>query len=259
MLNVKLNRDPITRSASLAAAVVLAAVTVLVAGFGVSAQGPFATVSGSVTDQTGRSIAGVRLVLSNAAAQTKNEVRSNAAGHYEFVGVPAGGYELFFEFTGMSTITREGLNVAAGQTAQVDAVMRIGTVEETIRVTDTLDGPRSIPVVRDYSNARANQKPDPCAASASGGCIRPPVKIKDVRPVYPPGSNGGTVELIATIDTDGRISDLDVTGNGSGGPAESPLADAAAVAVRQWEFLPTHLGGQPIETRMNVHVSFSAK
>jgi beta-lactamase regulating signal transducer with metallopeptidase domain len=43
MLNVKLNRDPITRPASVAAALVLAVVTVLVAGFGVSAQSQFAT------------------------------------------------------------------------------------------------------------------------------------------------------------------------------------------------------------------------
>src|SRR5204862_2394782 len=94
MLNVKLNRDPITRTASIAAAVVLAAVTVLVAGFGVSAQGQFATVAGNIVDQNGRPIAGVRLVLSNTAAQTKNEVKSDAAGHYEFVGVRSGSSDL---------------------------------------------------------------------------------------------------------------------------------------------------------------------
>ena len=46
MLNVHLNRDPITRTASIAAAIVLAVVTVLVAGFGVSAQSQFGSVSG---------------------------------------------------------------------------------------------------------------------------------------------------------------------------------------------------------------------
>jgi len=256
MLNVKLNRDPITRQASVAAAVVLAAVTVLVAGFGVSAQGQFASVAGNVVDQHGKPISGVRLVLSNAAAQTKNEVKSGASGHYEFVGVQAGTYELMFELPGMANLKREGLNVTAGQAVEVNAVMRIGSVEETISVTST---PDDRPIVREYAGARANQKPDPCATSANGGCIRPPAKIKDVRPVYPPGSNGGSVELVAKIDTDGRISYLDVISNSSGGPAGIALADAAAAAVRQWEFLPTHLDGQPIETNMKVHVSFSAK
>jgi beta-lactamase regulating signal transducer with metallopeptidase domain len=254
MLNVKLNRDPITRSASVVAAIVLAAVTVLVAGFGVSAQGQFASISGTVVDQHSKPINGVRLVLSNAAAQTKNEVKSDASGHYEFVGVPAGSYELMFESIGMAYLKREGLNVTGGQTAQVNAVMKIGSVEETIRVTSA---PDDRPLVRGYAGARPAEKPDPCAASAQGGCIRPPTKTRDVRPVYPPGSNGGTVELVATIDTDGRISDLDVIGNSSGGPAEIALADAAATAVHQWEFTPTHLDGQPIETKMKVHVSFS--
>ena len=82
-----------------------------------------------------------------------------------------------------------------GQAATVDAVMRIGSIEETITVVDAPDGPQTPPRVRGYSGARANQKPDPCAASAQGGCIRPPTKIKDVRPVYPAGVSGGVVEL----------------------------------------------------------------
>ena len=91
----------------------LAVVTVLVAGFGASAQSQFGSVSGSISDQNGRALAGVTLVLSNATAQTKYEVKSDGSGHYEFVSVPAGNYELTFEFIGMSAIKREGLGVAA--------------------------------------------------------------------------------------------------------------------------------------------------
>jgi beta-lactamase regulating signal transducer with metallopeptidase domain len=254
MLNMKLNRDPITRSASIAAAIVLAGVTVLVAGFGVSAQGQFASISGTVVDQNSKPINGVRLVLANDAAQTKNEVKSDAAGHYEFVGVPAGTYELNFESLGMAYLKREGLTVAGGQAVEVNAVMKIGSVTETISVA-----PGDGPPARGYVGARPADKPDACAASTNGGCIRPPTKIKDVRPVYPIGTAPGTVELIATIDTDGRVTNLDVIGNAQQGPASIPQANAAADAVRQWEFLPTHLDGQPIETNMKVHVSFVAK
>jgi Carboxypeptidase regulatory-like domain/Gram-negative bacterial TonB protein C-terminal len=256
MLNVKLNRDPITRSASIAAALVLAAVTVGVAGFGVSAQGQFASVAGTVLDQNNRPIQDARLVLTNAPAQTKNEVRSDANGHYQFVGVPAGTYELMFESMGMASLKREGLTVAAGGDVTLNATMKIGSVEETITVTST---PDSRPLVNEMPKARANdkQRPDACAASTQGACIRPPTKVKDVRPVYPPGADEGVVELVATIDTDGRISFLDVVGNGKGGPTPPVLADAAAAAVRQWEFLPTHLDGQPIDTTMHVHVRFA--
>jgi len=51
-LNVHLDRDPITRTASIAAAVALGVVTVFVAGFGASAAGANSQpLSGSVVDQ----------------------------------------------------------------------------------------------------------------------------------------------------------------------------------------------------------------
>jgi TonB family protein len=249
MLNVKLNRDPITRTASVTAAVVLAAVTVAVAGFGVSAQGQFASVSGSVVDPNNRPISGARLVLSNTAAQTKNEVKSDASGRYEFVGIPSGTYELMFEFPGMAYLKREGLALAGGQTAQVNAVMKIGSVTETITVTRT---PGSRPLVSGYSGARQADKPDPCAQSTNGACLRPPVKIKDVRPVFPPGVEGGTVILSARIDTDGFVTDLKVLRE-----VNQVIAAAAVDAVSRWEFLPTHLDGQPIDTNMTVTVNFA--
>ncbi len=252
MLNATSNRDPITRSASIAAALVLASVTMLVAGFGVSAQGQFASVFGTITDQNSRTVNGVRLVLSNAAAQTKNEVKTDASGHYEFVGLPAGTYDLMAELPGMMTLKREGLTLS-GQAVQVNAAMQLGSVQETIRVTPEIT---SSPRVFGYSGPRPADTPDACASSVNGGCIRPPVKIRDVRPVYPAGAPAGSVELKGIIDANGLMAGIDVVGNGSGGAANPVLADAAAEAVRQWEFKPTHLDGQPIEVNITVRVFF---
>jgi beta-lactamase regulating signal transducer with metallopeptidase domain len=90
MLNAQLNRDPLTRSASIVAALVLAAATVVLAGFGASAQSQFATVSGSIVDQKARPLPGVTLTLSNPQNQSKYEIKSDTTGHYEFVGLPPG-------------------------------------------------------------------------------------------------------------------------------------------------------------------------
>jgi TonB family protein len=251
MLNATLNRDPITRSASIAAALILAIVTVLVAGFGVSAQEQFATVSGTVSDQVGRPIKDVRAVLSNAAAQTKNEVKSDASGHYELVGIPAGTYELTFESIGMRSLRREGLSVNGGQSVQVNGVLQIGSIAETITVTST---PDSRPRVVGYTGARPSEKPDPCAQSALGGCIRPPVKIKDVRPLFPVGvdaGSGGVVILEGRIDSNGYVTDVRVLRT-----LEPAFATSAVEAVSGWEFLPTHLDGQPVDTTMTVTVNF---
>ena len=84
----------------------------------------------------------------------------------------------------------------------------------------------------------------------------PPTKTKDVRPIYPIGGKSGNVQVAAIIGTDGRVASLDVVDDGAGGPADISLADAAANAVRQWEFTPTYLDGEPIDVRMKVHVSF---
>jgi TonB family protein len=252
MLNATINRDPITRSASIAAAVVLAALTVLIAGFGVSAQAQFGSVAGTVSDQHGRAIGGVTLVLANPTAQTKHEVKTDPAGHYEIVGVPTGTYELTFQMPGMSTLKREGLTVASAP-VQVNAVMQIGSIVETITVNSTAD---TAPLVRGSSGPTPAAKPDACATSANGGCIRPPVKIKDVRPVFPPGASvdppGTVVILSARIDANGYVTDVQVL------RAIDPVLAASAIeAVRLWEYLPTQLDGQPIDARMTVLVNFT--
>jgi TonB family protein len=82
-----------------------------------------------------------------------------------------------------------------------------------------------------------------------GGNIRPPHKVKDVRPGYPGVS--GSIELAATIGTDGSVTDVQVV------KADRPeLAPSAIDAVRQWEFDSTLLNCVPIEVQMNVSISF---
>ncbi len=134
MLNVRLNREPITRRASIAAAALFVAVAVLVAGFGVSAQS-FSTVSGSIVDQFTRALPGVTLALSNPQNQSKYEIKSDRTGHYEFVGVPPGNYVLTAELPGFATLKREGV-VLAGQAFQQNITMQVGTLQETITVVD---------------------------------------------------------------------------------------------------------------------------
>jgi protein TonB len=87
-----------------------------------------------------------------------------------------------------------------------------------------------------------------------GGDIRPPQKIRDVPPRYPPIAQASRVEgvviLEATIDEDGSVRDVRVL---RGKPL---LDDAAAEAVRQWRFTPTRLNGEAVPVVMTVTVSF---
>jgi len=256
MLNVRLNRDPITRSASIVAGIALVAVTVLVAGFGVSAQ-TFSTVFGSLVDPMGRVLPGVTLTLSNAQNQSKYEIKSDGAGHYEFVGLPAGTYTLVTEFMGFATVKREGIALA-GQAFESNAVMQVGSVQETITVTDG-EGPRPLREADIRPRLRIQPGESLRCLAPVGGVIRPPTKVKDVHPIYPTGAGTArvpsvTVDLVhleGRIGTDGLMTGVQVVG-----AADPAFANAAINAVSAWEFTPTLLDCHPIETRMKVLVNF---
>jgi protein TonB len=88
-----------------------------------------------------------------------------------------------------------------------------------------------------------------------GGNIKPPMKLKDVRPSYPPIAQSarvqGVVIIEATIGPNGKVQDARVL-------RSIPLLDSAALdAVRQWEFTPTLMNGQPTDILMNVTVQFT--
>jgi len=97
--------------------------------------------------------------------------------------------------------------------------------------------------------------PPPQAPVRVGGNIRPPQKIRDVKPVYPSIAQSarvqGVVIIEATIGPDGKVKDARVL-------RSIPLLDQAAIdAVRQWEFTPTLLNGVPVPVIMTVTVNFT--
>jgi protein TonB len=95
----------------------------------------------------------------------------------------------------------------------------------------------------------------PPAPVRVGGAIKQPTKIKDARPVYPPIAQSarvqGVVIIEATIGPDGRVQEAHVL-------RSIPLLDAAALdAVKQWQYTPTTLNGQPVPVIMTVTVNFT--
>ena len=88
-----------------------------------------------------------------------------------------------------------------------------------------------------------------------GDDIKAPKKVKDVRPVYPPIAReagiAGVVILEVKIGSDGRIEEGRVL-------KSIPLLDEAALdAVKQWEFEPTLVNGQPVAIMMTVTINFA--
>jgi TonB family protein len=102
----------------------------------------------------------------------------------------------------------------------------------------------------DWASQDANDPP-----MRVGGTIKPPVKLKNVNPAYPPEAQDakvqGVVIIEARIERDGTVSRARVL-------RSIPMLDDAAVeAVKQWEFTPTLLNGAPVPVMMTVTVNFT--
>jgi TonB family protein len=87
-----------------------------------------------------------------------------------------------------------------------------------------------------------------------GGDIKPPIKTKDAKPVYPQVARSthtqGVVIMDVTIDEDGKVKSVKVL-------KSLPMLEAAAVdAVKKWEFKPTLVNGKPTPVIMAVAVNF---
>jgi protein TonB len=87
-----------------------------------------------------------------------------------------------------------------------------------------------------------------------GGGVKPPRKIKDVKPVFPPGvlaeQMRGTVIIEATIGVDGKVHSVKIL------HSVAALDRAALDAVRQWEYEPSVMDGRPVAVVFTVVVNF---
>jgi hypothetical protein len=242
MLNAGVDRGPLTRRIQWGATLALLAITVPVATF---AQGGFATFSGTVIDPQDRVLPAATVTVTDARRDVKHETRTDSNGRFELVGLPAGDYTVEAKLLGFQPLT--GTFSVKGDALDRTLKMQVGELQETITVVSE-DG--SVTSAHQTGTVVPKRPVGACPpTSGIGGNIRPPHKVKDVRPGYP--GVDGNVELAATIGTDGSVVDVQVVS------ADRPeLAPSAIDAVRQWEFDSTLLNCVPIEVHMNVSVTF---
>ena len=88
--------------------------------------------------------------------------------------------------------------------------------------------------------------------------VEPPIIIKRVMPLYPPKAVKikitGYVILEAVLRRDGSVSDIKILRGLAQG--KFGFEEAAADAVRQWEFLPGKVNGQNADVMMNLKIDF---
>ena len=117
----------------------LATLLVLVFMAGSAAAQTTGAVSGSISDQTGAPLSGVRITIRGAVNRAAD---SDAAGDFAFPAVPAGNYEITAELRGFEAAHRE-VYVAPAERVTTRFTLQVAIAEETI-VTASKTGERDV-------------------------------------------------------------------------------------------------------------------
>ena len=115
--------------------------TKLVTGFlffAALALGQFETseVLGTIRDATQKPTANATVTLINQDTGIEAKTSTDLSGNYDFFNVKVGHYTITVELTGFSKFSSGGIAVNVNARQRVDVVLQVGSVAETITVTD---------------------------------------------------------------------------------------------------------------------------
>ena len=237
MLNPRTNRRPMTRLARFGSLGVLVSASIVVAALHVGpvSASHFVESIGNAVEQ-------------EQPAEPSSERRAAIAAAVA-AAVEAAAASRSAESTGNAVEQEQPAEPSSEQIAEL--VARAAALQEQLQAV--LDEMQVLLGDSDGSAGGSNSN-EPFRI---GDGIRPPAKIVNVNPVYPPEAREarvqGVVILEATISRTGEVSDVEVL-------RSVPLLDEAAVAaVRQWRYEPTLVDGEPVSILMTVTMNFQLR
>ncbi len=115
-----------------AATSVLAVVLFLATGY---SQMTTATISGTVTDDTGAVIPGVAVTSNNTGTGAVRRGETDARGVYHLRQLQVGMYDVRAELSGFQASIRAGIQLTVGQEATINITLSVGAVTESVTIT----------------------------------------------------------------------------------------------------------------------------
>ena len=157
-----------------------------------------ATITGTVTDQTGGIVAGAEVTLINQETNIKESFKTAGTGQYTFPYLPAGTYTVTVTMPAFSQYRQTGIILATAQTLRVDIALTVGALASTVEVAAT-----AAQVQTDSATVQAAIQQEMIAALPN----------PEQNPMYYAGLQNGVVPRNATADT----TSLNSFGIGTGG------------------------------------------
>jgi outer membrane receptor protein involved in Fe transport len=118
--------------ARIAAIILLAAIAFPAA---LHAQVSGGTLSGTITDPSGRAIPQAQVLIANVATGVERTVTTNADGFYTAVNLLPGEYRVTITAKGFNTEAKTGITMNVGAQQTFDLALQVGTVTHTVQVT----------------------------------------------------------------------------------------------------------------------------
>ena len=96
-----------------------------------------AVLEGTVTDPTGATIVGARVVALAVDTGLKEDQRTNSKGYYRFPGLAVGRYSVNVDDVGFKTQVIDEVILQVGETHTLDVRLQVGAIAEKIEVVAT--------------------------------------------------------------------------------------------------------------------------
>jgi outer membrane receptor protein involved in Fe transport len=108
----------------------------LVCAIGANAQVSTGTLAGSISDQTGATVAGARILAKNLATGDSREAQANARGEFNLAFLRVGEYSITFTMDGFKTKIYSPVTLQVDQSVNLAVVLELGAVTETVEVSE---------------------------------------------------------------------------------------------------------------------------
>ncbi len=95
------------------------------------------SISGYVYDATGAVVPDTTVQVTNTGTSLSRTVKSDNRGYYIATPLPVGTYDVVFTHDGFAELKRTGVYVEVGQSAALDARLKVGGAQEVVVVEET--------------------------------------------------------------------------------------------------------------------------